>query len=147
MAAINLTPDIPVIIGQGTLFTIAYFLVKKWIMQPYYLLAAKRSQLTKVGDDYDDIFAKIDERNQKIEAATKELYSLVQQIRKDASEAALSKAKLLISEAQEEADQLVRESASQVSRNYQQQSENIDQFAAPLAGLLYTQVVGFSKDS
>ena len=120
MAGINLTPDIPVVVGQGTLFLVAYLIVKRWIMVPYSKLCTRRQSVTVgVHHGVDDVYAKIDERSRLMDDMTKETLMKVQKIRQAAKENATREARLLQAEAQEQSDKIVKEQGLKVAESLQ----------------------------
>lgn len=147
-AGINLTPDVPVIIGQGILFVLAYLVVKKWIMEPYYLLADKRRVSFDSDDfDLDSIKAKIRERQNLIESSTLEALNRVQQMRQDKVNEAQGQARLMISQAQESSDQMIRDHTTKLNQNLELESARIAQMAEPLAQSLYGKLMAEPSSS
>ena len=139
-AGINLSPDIPVILGQGFLFGLAYLIVKQWIMGPYYKLTARRHAVITGGDyDLKGVYLKIAERKKHIENATQDVYSRVQQLRAAKLNESLTQAKLAVAEAQESSDRELKAYVTELTQSLDKEMGNLEKIAEPLAGSLYQQ--------
>lgn len=142
MAGINLNPDVTVIVGQGLIFTVAYIIVKKWIMAPYYKLTARRHEaMAGHGADLGDIQQKIDARKAHLIQATQDVYTQVKQQRGDQLRQALDEGKTLVADAQESSDQQVRAQAEELTSALTRARAGVDQLTEPLVERMYEQWV------
>lgn len=148
MAGINLNPDVTVIVGQGLIFTVAYIIVKKWIMAPYYKITARRHEaMAGQGVDLGDIQEKIHARKAHLIQATQDVYAQVQQQRGDQLLQALNEGKALVADAQESSDKQVKAQVGQLTDSLTRARAGLEQLAEPLVEMMYeTWVHGVTGD-
>lgn len=103
---INLTPHVPVILGQGLLFALAYGVVYRWIVVPYNELRQRRDQQTSgVMDDVSDVSQQILHRRKLMKQSVDEAFESIKELRARCKEEALEKARVVVEEAHKKADE------------------------------------------
>jgi F0F1-type ATP synthase membrane subunit b/b' len=105
MAAINLVPSIPVIVGQGLVFGTAIYVVNKLIVKPYSDLRAMRDSLTTGSQsEAKSMFKEIDDKAMEIKTKRNNALDEAVVIRTGSKESASKDAEAIIAEARAKAD-------------------------------------------
>ncbi len=105
MAAINLVPSIPVIIGQGLVFGTAIYVVNKLIVKPYSELRVVRDSLTTGSQsEAKSMFKQIDDKATEIKTKRNAALDEAVAIRTSSKDAASKEAEAIIAEARAKAD-------------------------------------------
>ncbi|MCY4443739.1 MAG: hypothetical protein OXC44_02930 [Proteobacteria bacterium] len=146
MAGINLTPQVPVILGQAFVFALAYMLVKRLIMEPYAALRKRRESVTQdVVYDVTGIYSTIEERRLQMKEDREATLAVMQQQREEARQAAYEEAKQIVTKSQQEADDQVASHASKVAELLSQEKPAGVRLAQSLAGDIWQQVLSDSR--
>lgn len=131
---INLTPYLPVIIGQGVIFSLAYGVVHAWIITPYHKLRTRRESLTSgVLHDVSDVSAQILQRRQQMESGLHAAYDEVRQLREEAKVEAFGEARRVVAEAHKKADEELERRCQEIARSLDEQSGELQRSAQELA--------------
>ena len=139
---INLTPNLPVILGQGLLFSLAYGVVRSWIVGPYHLLREARSSLTSgVMDDVSDVSAQILARKNQMEEVRLGMYEEIRKLREQTKESALGQARSTIEEAHRQAEADLAQRSTEIEQNLQEQVPELVGLAQGLSESIYKRLM------
>ena len=104
MAAINLIPSIPVIVGQGLVFGTAIYVVNKLIVKPYSELRAVRDSLTTGSqDEAKSMFQEIEQKASEIKLKKDEAIAEAVAMRTKSKDEASAQANSIIGAAKDKA--------------------------------------------
>ena len=105
MAAINLIPNVSVIVGQGLVFGAAIYVVNSLIVKPYRELREKRDSLTTGSQsEAKSMLKEIDDKTAEIKESRSKALSEASAVRNEAREKASSSANGIITEAKSKAE-------------------------------------------
>jgi F0F1-type ATP synthase membrane subunit b/b' len=138
MSGLNLVPNPAVIATQGVVFLCAYVIVKKFYVEPYKVLRAKRLAATLGSKEGASELLRSNEVKQeqiksKIAAAIGEAQKLVESSKSQAQAKRLD----LVSVAEQEADAQLQKLKQEMQQNLAQERAKIPQIVQSLSELTF----------
>lgn len=142
MAAINLIPNIEVIVGQGVVFGATIYVVNKLIVKPYSELRAKRDSLTTGSqDDAKAMFKEVESKALEIKEKRAQALKSASDVRAQAKEKATASANEIIAEAKQKAGKEVEASKSAIRSNLKEELSKVNQIANNISSEIFRAAV------
>ena len=142
----NLQPYVPVMVGQGILFCVAYVVVRGWIVRPYERLRNKRYEKTHgIKHDLSELAAQMAERKAQMEERKEAAFAEAKSIRAAAQKEALQASKDIVLSARKEADAQVEQAVQRVEAQWDGERDKLAQFARSLAQKLSHKLLSFEE--